>query len=141
VRAQARPNRRQRGIALVVALFVIIVLAGLGLFAMRVGNGQQQSVTLDVLGARAGAAAAAGTEFGANQALRHATCAAGPTLLALAQGTLKGFSVQVSCTSNTYTVNSMPYQVYAITATATLGVYGKPGYVSRQASKSVNNLP
>jgi MSHA biogenesis protein MshP len=146
VKAPARSNYRQRGVALIVALFVIIVLAGLGLFAMRVGIGQQQSVTLDLLGARADAAAAAGTEFGANQALRHATCAAAPPPLVLAQGALKGFSVQVSCTSNTYWVNptgtgAMPYQVYAITATATLGVYGTPGFVSRSASKTVNNLP
>lgn len=133
--------RRQRGVALIVALFVIVVLAGLGLFAMRVGTGQQQSVNLDLLGARAEAAAAAGTEFGANQALRHANCAAAPPPLSLAQGALKGFTVQVSCTANTYTVNSLPYQVYAITATATLGVYGTPGYVSRQSSKAVNNLP
>lgn len=128
-----------------VALFVIIVLAGLGLFAMRVGNGQQQSVNLDLLGARADAAAAAGIEFGANQALRHANCAAAPPPLSL-QGALNGFSVQVSCTANSYSVNpfgsgAMLYQVYAITATATLGVYGTPGYVSRQASKTVNNLP
>jgi hypothetical protein len=129
----------------VVALFVIIVLAGLGLFAMRVGNGQQQSVNLDLLGARADAAAAAGTEFGANQALRHANCAAAAPPLSL-QGALNGFSVQVSCSANSYSVNptgsgAMLYQVYSITATATLGVYGTPGYVSRQARKSVNNLP
>lgn len=141
MRSPARQIRRQRGVALIIALFVIVVLAGLGLFAMRVGTGQQQSVNLDLLGARAEAAAAAGTEFGANQALRHANCAAAPPALSLAQGALKGFTVQVSCTANTYTVNSLPYQVYAITATATLGVYGTPGYVSRQTSKTVNNLP
>jgi MSHA biogenesis protein MshP len=145
VKSQARSTCRQRGVALIVALFVIIVLAGLGLFAMRVGNGQQQSVTLDLLGARADAAAAAGIEFGANQALRHANCAVAPPPLAL-QGALNGFSVQVSCTANSYSVNptgtgAMLYQAYAITATATLGVYGTPEYVSRQASKTVNNLP
>ena len=141
MKSRARLNRRQRGVALIVALFAIIVLAGLGLFAMRVGTGQQQSVNLDLLGARADAAAAAGTEFGANQALRHANCAAAPPPLSLTQAALNGFIVQVSCTSNTYIVNSIAYQVYAITATATLGVYGTPGYVSRQASKTVNNLP
>jgi MSHA biogenesis protein MshP len=141
VTTQARPNRRQRGVALIVALFVIIVLAGLGLFAMRVGTGQQQSVTLDLLGARAAAAAAAGTEYGANQARLHGNCAAAPPPLSLTQGALNGFSVQVSCVSNTYTVNSMPHQVYAITATATLGTYGTIGYVSRQATKTINNLP
>jgi MSHA biogenesis protein MshP len=141
VSSQGRPNRQQRGVALVVALFVIIVLAALGLFAMRVGGGQQQSVNLDVLGARADAAAAAGVEFGANQALRHGSCTAAPPPLALTQAALKGFSVQVGCTSNTYLVNALPYQVYAITATATLGVYGTPGYVSRRVSRSVNNLP
>ena len=146
MKSRARLNRRQRGVALIVALFVIIVLAGLGLFAMRVGTGQQQSVNLDLLGARADAAAAAGTEFGANQALRHGSCALAPPPLSLNQAALKGFSVQVSCTANSYSVNptgsgAMLYQAYAITATATLGVYGTPGYVSRQASKTVNNLP
>jgi MSHA biogenesis protein MshP len=139
-------NSRQRGVALIVALFVIVVLAGLGLFAMRVGTGQQQSVTLDLLGARADAAAAAGIEFGANQALLHASCAAAPPPLALAQGALKGFSVQVGCTANNYTSNpsgggNMVFQVYAITATATLGVYGTASYVSRTAARTVTNLP
>ena len=147
MKSPAHSNSRQRGVALIVALFVIVVLAGLGLFAMRVGNGQQQSVNLDLLGARADAAAAAGIEYGANQAKLHANCAAAPPPLALVQGALKGFSVQVNCTSNTYIVDTtvigppLPYQVYALTATATLGVYGTPGYVSRQATKSVNNLP
>jgi MSHA biogenesis protein MshP len=141
VSRRARVNRQQRGVALVVALFVIVVLAGLGLFAMRIGTGQQQSATLDLLAARADAAAAAGIEFGANQALRHASCAAAPPPLALNQAALTGFSVQVACTGNTYVVNGMPWQVYAITATATRGVYGKVGYVSRQASRTVNNLP
>ena len=131
---------RQRGVALVVHCLSSIVLAGLGLFAMRVGNGQQQSVNLDLLGARADAAAAAGMEFSANQALHHASCAAAPPLLAL-QGALNGFSVQASCTATTYIVSAMPYQVYTITATATAGVYGTPGYVSRRATKTVNNLP
>ncbi len=139
--AQCQAIRPQRGVALVVALFVIVVLAGLGLFAMRIGNGQQQSVNLDLLGARAEAAASAGIEYGANQALRHANCAAAPPPLALNQGALTGFSVQVGCTASTYVVNGVSYQVYAVTATATRGVYGTPSYVSRQTSRSVNNLP
>jgi len=141
VSSRARANRRQDGVALIVALFVIVVLAGLGLFAMRVGNGQQQSVNLDLLSARADAAAAAGIEFGANQALRHGSCALAPPPLSLNQAALKGFSVQVSCTANTYRVNGVPYPVYAITATASRGVYGKPEYVSRQLSRTVNNIP
>ena len=138
---QPHASRKQRGVALVVALFVIVVLAGLGLFAMRIGNGQSQSVNLDLLGARADAAAAAGIEYGSNQALRHASCVAAPPPLALNQGALKGFSVRVGCTSNTYLVNAVSYPVYVITATATRGVYGTPSYVSRQVTKSVNNLP
>ena len=138
---QLPSGRRQRGVALVIALFVIVVLAGLGLFAMRVGTGQQQSVNLDLLEARADAAAAAGIEFGANQAQRHGSCALAPPPLSLNQAALTGFSVQVWCTANTYLVSSVLYPVYTITATATRGVYGTPEYVSRQLIRTVNNLP
>jgi MSHA biogenesis protein MshP len=131
--------RAASGFALVAAIFLIVVLAALGLFAMQLYNAQQQSTTLSLLAARAQAAADTGIEYAANQSLKHGTC--NNTTLALNQGALNGFSVNVTCTFTTHIISGVPYPVYDLTATATYGVYGKPEYVSRRAAKTVSTIP
>jgi MSHA biogenesis protein MshP len=134
---------RQRGIVLVAALFMIIVLAGLGLFAIRLGASQQQSVNLTLLGARAQAAADSGAELGAYGALDAAVCV--PLLpvtttvsVTLTEAALNGFSVSVVCSHSSQTVGAMTYDVYRLDAFAQSGTYGTPAYVARTATRSVS---
>jgi MSHA biogenesis protein MshP len=133
--AAPRTSRRggaDAGFALVPALFLVVVLGLLAVVGIRVGVGQQQTVTMSLMQARALAAARAGIEWGANRALDPATgsCAASTTLT-LTEAALNGFTVVVSCTSTTFTVVSTPRHAFVINAVATSGTYGQPGYTRR----------
>ena len=64
---------RPRGFALPTAIFLIVILALLGVFIVRINLTQTGSLALDVLGTHAYQAARAGTEWGAYQVLRGAS--------------------------------------------------------------------
>lgn len=140
---------REAGFSLIAAVFLIVVLAALGAFAVRVAMSQYQSEDLHLLQARAQAAAEAGIEYGANLALQHVppTCLGGKTL-PLSQGALKGFVVTVTCNATTHQIYSStppaglrPYTVYGLAARASYGTYGKPDYVARSVTRNVTNAP
>lgn len=90
-----------RGFSLVSAIFLLVVLAGLGVAMITISTVQHQSSALDVQGTRAYHAARAGMEWGVFQRLQvPAYCAAAVTNnIALPAGTsLSGFTVTVVCT-------------------------------------------
>ena len=62
----------QTGIALVSAIFLIVVLAGLGAIVLTVSGLQHTSSARDVMGTKAYHAARAGIEWGAYRVLRQA---------------------------------------------------------------------
>jgi MSHA biogenesis protein MshP len=132
-------HHAQRGFSLVAALFLIVVLATLGTFAIRAGLGQQQTVNLAVLGSRALEAARTGIEWGAQRALVGGVCA--NTTLNLTEGTLNGFTVQVTCVVTNHAEAGGTYQVYTFTSLAQSGVYGTNDYVSRSVRARFTNAP
>ena len=132
-----RPGLRQSGVALVAAIFLVVILAVLGAVAVRLAGVQQQTTTLALLGARAYHAALSGLEWGAHQALVNGTC--GSTTFALTESALTGFSVQVSCTSTGHAEGASTTTVYHIVAFARAGVYGEPDYVSRRVQASITD--
>ena len=137
--AQLAAQRAARGFSLVAALFLVVVVAALGVFAVRIGMGQQQTVNLALLGARALAAANSGIEYGAYQALSAATCA--NTTLNLNEAGVNGFSVTVSCSSTAHAESAATVNVYRIEALATYGTYGQPDYVSRRVFATFASEP
>ncbi len=58
-------SERQRGFSLVSAIFLLVVLAGLGAFAVRLNTIQQQTVTSGLRAAQAFEAARTGAAWGA----------------------------------------------------------------------------
>lgn len=137
---------KQAGFSLVAAIFLIVVLAALGAFAVQVAMTQYQSSTSELLEARAQAAAEAGIEYGANMALQRVpvSCLATKTLN-LAQGALAGFVVTVTCTSTPHQIyiGGAPknYAVYALAATASKGTYGAQDYVARTVTRNETLAP
>lgn len=140
-----RDARRQAGFSLVAAIFLIVVLAALGTFAVQVAMTQQQGANLELLEARAQAAAAAGIEYGAYMALKPSPVCTGSRTLRLTQGALAGYGVKVTCAATTHQIYSgapptaQNRQAYALAATATFGTYGKPDYVARTVTRNVTN--
>ena len=129
----------QRGFSLVSAIFLLVVIAALGTFAVTLSTTQQQSAAQDVLGSRAYQAARAGIEWGAYQVLQNGSCAASQTLASL-PGTLAGFTVTVSCTAsaaNPYDEAGTPVNMYQLASTAKQGAVASPGYVERQMSVTI----
>jgi MSHA biogenesis protein MshP len=147
-RVAHRAHARQTGVSLVAALFVIVVLAMLSLFAMRVGASGDQDVAATLLQDRALAAARSGIEYGTYRALVGGNCPTGSVTsfpaLNLTQGALNGFAVSVSCQGFQHMHTPSPsgfYLTYEITATARRGVYGTPDYAARSLTKTVASGP
>jgi MSHA biogenesis protein MshP len=128
---------KQRGVSLVPALFLLIVLAALGVVAVRLTAVQQQTVVLEMQSARAYAAARAGAEWSAYQALVNASC--GSSTLTLTEAGLAGFFVRTSCTSTAHAEGPNTVNVYVIDAFAWAGAYGSPDYVSRRVRSTVTD--
>ena len=131
-------DKRQRGFSLVSAIFLLVVIAALGTFAVTLSTTQQQSAALDVQGTRAYQAARAGIEWGAYQVLRNSSCVATTTLATL-PNTLAGFTVSVTCIPFPYTEAGVPFNIYQLTSTATTTgvVAGNPNFVERQMSVTI----
>ncbi len=127
----------QSGFSLVPALFLLVVLAALGIVAVRLTGVQQQTVVLAMQSARAYAAARSGVDWSAYQALVNGSC--GSSTLALTETGLAGFSVDTSCSSTTHTEGPNTVTIYVIDAFAWSGSYGTPDYVSRRIRSTVTD--
>lgn len=124
---RTRAQRGQRGFLIIMAVFLIVVLAGLVAYMMTVSTTSQASSAADLNSARAYQAARAGTEWAAYLLLRTAggagtlktDCEPGPTTKTLAPGsTLSDFTVTVTCSSATYTEGAASVRRYSITSNA-----------------------
>ena len=128
---------KQRGVSLVTAVFLIVVLASLGTFAVRLTAIQQQTTGAAIRSTQAMLAAQSGVSWAAHRALNGGTCSA--ATLALTEAGAAGFSVAVTCTQSTHTEAGNTINVYSIEALAQSGVYGGPDYVSRRLHAKVTD--
>ncbi len=152
---QLRPMRRrlQRGFNIVTAIFLIVVLALLGVYIVSVSGLQQTGARLDLQGVRGYQAARAGIEWAAfmvldpNNALNSATpgvcgitpvCPTSPTTLPALAGSLSSFTVTVMCSATSATEGNRDIRVFSITSTATTGTPGTTGYVNRELQATLS---
>lgn len=112
-----RHRHLARGIALISAIFILVVLATLGAFMVSIFSSQQIGTALDIQGVRAYQAARAGLEWGLYQQLRGASCA-GATSFAPSGVTFTGLTVTVTCTATADPGAHSGPTVYTISATA-----------------------
>lgn len=103
------------GFAIVAAIFILVVLAALGAFILRISSSQQIGSALDVQSARAYQAARAGIEWGAYNQLQSGVCAPATSFVPTA-ATLSGFTITVTCAA-TADASGGP-TIYALTSTA-----------------------
>jgi MSHA biogenesis protein MshP len=101
-----RKQSRQRGVSLVAAIFLVVVLASLAVAIVTVTTSQQAAFGLDVQGTRAYLAARSGVEWGLHRQLRsNALCpaasgASSTSSFAMpANTTLSPYTVSVTCSS------------------------------------------
>lgn len=124
--------RRQSGFALVSAVFLLVVIAALGAFAVRINSNQQHEADLDLSIVRADAAAQSGIQYAAARLLATSDCSSGVQGQSLLLP--QGYNVILECNSANppQMVNTVAMTVFLVTATATRGQYGSPEFVSRQ---------
>lgn len=146
-----RPGRRQSGFVLVLAVFMLVMLAAISAYLLTISNLQVQTAVQDELGARAYQSARTGIDWGTYQILRApaqafaTACAAGASAQTIAlAGQLAGFSVAVTCQAGAaQTEGASTYRAYNITATGCnqAACPGAPGatYVERQLQVSLIN--
>ncbi|MBL8470225.1 MAG: hypothetical protein KF778_19025 [Rhodocyclaceae bacterium] len=134
------PSRHSRGFSLISALFLVVVLAALGAYALSVSSLQHAGAAAEFLGSRAYQAARAGLEWGLYQSA-NGSCASADFSPG---GTLAEFTVSVRCTVSSYDELGKTVNIHSITATAC----NKPaascpnnaagqGYVERQLSATL----
>ncbi|MDZ4201708.1 MAG: hypothetical protein U1C96_06130 [Gallionella sp.] len=123
------------------AIFLLVVIAALGAFALTLSNTQTQSQTLDVRGARAYQAALAGIEWAAFHVSQEAASSpaawAGclPGQAVTTGGMLADFAVTVNCSAVSAVEAGSTLWIYDVSAVAVTG--GNPGdlnYVEQVAT-------
>jgi MSHA biogenesis protein MshP len=129
----------QRGFSLVTAIFLLVVLGGLGTMMVTFFVAQQQSSALDVMGSRAYQAARAGIEWAAYQVSLTPVSSVAPVggcETNFAQNTLAGklapFTVSVTCTAASAVEGASTIWIFDIASSAVSGgAPGNPDYVER----------
>jgi MSHA biogenesis protein MshP len=135
-------KKLQRGFSIVTAIFLLVVLAGLGAAMLTFSNIQHQSSAMDVLGSRAYQAARAGIEWAAYQVVISPASSTTPTAACVSNyplgalgGTLAPFTVTVDCSAASAVEGTSTIWIYSVTASAvTGGSAGDPNYVERVIS-------
>jgi len=132
---RARP--KQGGFSLVSAVFLLVVLAGLGVYAVRINTLQQHTVTAGLRAAQAFHAARTGVASGAYRALNGGGCSSGT--LNLTEGATAGFRVSVQCIERTHIEGASTVRVFVFDVRAEAGAYGGPDYVSRRVQTKITD--
>ncbi len=136
-------SRRQAasGFALITAIFLLVVVAGMVVYMTNIRVAQQTTVVYGLQGARALQAARSGLEWGIYQSIYNGACA-GSTVIN--DAAFAGFSVEVQCLPTTH-VEGDPATgtivTYRLTAIARSGAYGSLDYVQRHLQASVSLDP
>lgn len=134
-------KRRQCGMSLMVAIFLIVVVASLGAFAVSAGTARSNATNLQLQAERALAAARAGAEWGAYRTLVQNWNCAAPATVNLAQAALRGFRVTVSCTRTSHTEGAVTYAVFDVVSFAQWGNFGVDDYASRRITARYSTAP
>ena len=118
-------KKLQYGFSIVTAIFLIVVLAGLGAAMVTFSTSQSQSSAMDVMGSRAYQAARAGIEWATYQIINNAAPATAANCnQTFTQGSLGGtlspFAVTVTCSyvSSAVTGDPLINYIYAVSAVA-----------------------
>lgn len=129
---------RQNGFALVTAIFILVILAGLGAAMVTISTSQHTTVAMDVQSTRAYQAARAGIEWGAYQTLKVAnTCPTSPATLTFSGTPLASFTTTVTCSSTTHSEGANTVTLFSFTANAIYGTPGTPDYVAREVGTRI----
>ena len=120
------PAGKQRGVGLVGAIFVLVVLSSLAAYMVRLSTVQHVTTSMSIQSARAWYAAVSGLEWAVFR-IGNGGCPAIPSTL-----DVDGFSVQVEqCDAAVVSEGAGSYRLYRVAINASRGNLGNPDFVSR----------
>ena len=128
------PAKRQRGSALITALFVIVIGGLIGAALAQLLGANNQSAALELGAARARSAALAGLEWARYRIDRSNRCVTGT--LNLREAALNGFRVTVSCVRTVHVNGPATTTVYAVRGFAQYARFGQSDYVSSTVNEN-----
>ncbi len=129
----------QRGFSLMSTLFVLVILASLAGYSVRLSTVQHAGTALSVQSARTWFASLSGLEWVIYQLNNRADCQAGNSAQCcadIASGSgfrMESFTIMVDqCTPAVITEGANSYTLYQVELTASSGIFGSVDYVSRK---------
>jgi len=132
---------RARGMALISAIFMIVVLVALGAAMVALSQVQQSTTTRALLSAKVYYAAKAGLEWGVQQAIaanNTTLCPSGGAQGSVGPFTVDGTSVTVTCIRRTFGGTNY---VFDLASAATVGTLGNIDFAERHVKATVSNIP
>jgi MSHA biogenesis protein MshP len=132
---------RRDGFSLVSALFLLVVVATAGAFALRLLGTERRSSSLGLLAVRAHQAARAGLEWGIARAVAAPAACPGGGSFPLVGGASSGFDVDVSCVLSSHVEGAATTNVFVISSFARRGSFGSADYASRRLEATVAVQP
>ncbi len=126
-----KARQGQGGFVLASAIFLLVIMAALGVFIVQVSVGSHTTSALDVQGARAYQAARLGVEAGLFSVRVGNNCPATATTINNIPG-LNGFTVVWNCAATPFVEPDGNRTIWQITSTASYGALASPDYVERQ---------
>jgi MSHA biogenesis protein MshP len=133
------PKAHSGGMALISAIFLVVVLLALALTMVTLSTVEQDTGTKSFLSAKVYYGAKAGLDWGIQRALAPAVpvCNASTTFT-LTQAALNGVSVTVTCAASSHGAGN---SVYYLTSIATIGTLGNINYAERHLEATVSDIP
>lgn len=140
---------RQSGFSLITAIFLLVVVALLGVFMVTIGSVQQQTSSFSLLSSRALYAADSGMQWAIRRITRDgavgiscpAAPASGTVNFTIDNGAISGYTVVVTCNVQNFTENPLNYDVYNLSSRASRGTLGSPDYHSRTLRATITTAP
>jgi MSHA biogenesis protein MshP len=136
---------RSAGMALMSAIFLIVVLIGLGVAMMNLSNVEHDTASKAILAAKVYYGSKAGIDWGVQQAFAAGSCVG--STINLATGSLSGVTVTVTCAAGQQGANTCGLtgtsacQTFYLTSQATTGTLGTLSYAERRIEATVSNIP
>ena len=132
-------RQRSSGAALITALFLVAVLAIIGIAMSRLSNVQDDTRTKAVLASRVYYGAKAGLEWAIQQVISNSAGGVCPGAAPTLSAGLTGVTVSVnSCVVTTHGAGNYSYY---LAVTATTGTLGSSSYAERRVEATVTNIP
>lgn len=131
----------QAGFLLPAAIFLLVILAGLGAYALNISSVQNNAAIQDIQSTRAYHAARAGIEWAAYQIIQTTPLATIPACPSTTTLSIDGFSVAVSCTQSAdYTEQGGDHviRLYEFASTANFGTLNTQSYIERRIDVTIS---